>query len=57
MVDKANALGAVEFAPILAGARNCPASRNVEIAHHLPGRLRLRSPSPKGDVRAGGKAQ
>ena len=57
MVDKADAPGAVEFAPILAGARDCPAPRNVEIAHHLPGRLRLRSPSLKGDVRAGGKAR
>ena len=57
MINKINAPGAAEFAPIVAGAGDCPAARNIEIAHHLPGRLRLRSPSLKGDVRAGEKAQ
>jgi hypothetical protein len=57
MINEANAPGAAEFAPIVAGTGDCPAARNIEIAHHLPGRLRLRSPSLKGDARAGEKAQ
>jgi Heavy metal associated domain 2 len=57
MIDNTNALGAAVFAPIVAGAADCPAARNIEIAHHVPGRVRLRSPSLKGDVRAGEEAQ
>ena len=57
MINKTNAPGAAEVAPIVAGAGDCPAARNIEIAHHVPGRLRLRSPSLKGDIRAGEEAQ
>ena len=57
MINNTNALGAAVFAPIVAGAVDCPAARNIEIAHHLPGRVRLRSPSLKGALRAGEEAR
>ncbi|MBV8520996.1 MAG: heavy-metal-associated domain-containing protein [Acetobacteraceae bacterium] len=56
MINTTSALGAAVFAPIAAGAPDCPAARNIEIAHHLPGRLRLRSPSLKSDIRVGEEA-
>lgn len=56
MINKTNAMGAAVFAPNVVVAGNRPAAK-FDIAHHLPGRLRLRSRSVGGDARASDEAR
>ena len=52
MISKTNIQRAAVAAPNVAGARDFPASVKLDIVHHVPGRLRLRSASLKGDAHA-----
>ena len=56
MISKTNIQGAVVSAPNVLGAGDRPAIGTLELVHHVPGRLRLRSASLKGDARAGKEA-
>ena len=49
MISKTNIQGAVVSAPNVAGAGDRPAIEKLDLVHHVPERLRLRSASLKGD--------
>lgn len=57
MISNTDPKGATVFAPnvVLAGDR--PSALHLDLAHHLPGRLRLRSALLKGNARASEEAQ
>jgi copper chaperone CopZ len=57
MINKTNAMGAAACAPIVAGTGDRPAALKFDVVHHLPGRLRLRTASLKGDARGSDKAR
>ena len=57
MISKTNIQGAVVFAPNVTAAVDRPAIGKFDVVHHLPGRLRLRSASLKGDARASEQAR
>jgi len=57
MISNADFKGATVFAPIVAGAGDRPAALQVDLAHHLPGRLRFRSADLKGNARASEEAR
>lgn len=52
MISNTDLKGAAAPAPIAAGAGDRPATFEFDLAHHVPGRVRLRSAALKGDVRA-----
>ena len=52
MISNLDVKGAAVSAPIVAGVGGCPTTLEFDLAHHLPGRLRLRSAVLKGNLRA-----
>jgi copper chaperone CopZ len=57
MISNTDLRGATVFAPNVVGAGDRPGALYVDLAHHLPGRLRLRSALLKGNTRAAAQAQ
>jgi hypothetical protein len=57
MINNTNALGGAVFAPIAAGAGDRLALVKFDLVHHVPGRLRLRSASLRGDGRGSERAR
>ena len=57
MISNTDLKGASVFAPNVVGAGDCPSALHFDLAHHLPGRLRLRSALFKGNARASEEAQ
>lgn len=52
MISNTDRRGAAALAPIVAGAGDRPATLEFDLAHHVPGRLRLRSATLKGSASA-----
>jgi hypothetical protein len=57
MISNTDMKGAAVRAPIVAAAGDRPAAFEFAPAHHVPGRLRLRSGALKGDAAASEQAQ
>jgi hypothetical protein len=57
MISNTDLKGAAVSAPIVAGAGDRPTALEFDLAHHLPGRLRLRSAVLKGNALASEAAQ
>ena len=57
MISNTDLKGAGVPAPIVAGAGDRLAALEFDLAHHVPGRLRLRSAALKGKVRASEQAR
>jgi hypothetical protein len=57
MISKNDLKGAAVSARNVVGAGDCPAIVKLDLVHHLPGRLRLRSAELKGNARAGEEAR
>jgi len=57
MISNLDVKGAAVSAPIVAGVGGRPTALEVDLAHHLPGRLRLRSAVLRGDARASEEAR
>jgi copper chaperone CopZ len=57
MISNTDLKGAAVPAPIVAGAGDRPAALQFDLAHHLPGRLRLRSAVLKGNALASEEAR
>jgi hypothetical protein len=57
MISNTDMKGAAVRVPIAATAGDCPAAFEFALAHHVPGRLRLRSAALKGDASASEQAR
>jgi copper chaperone CopZ len=57
MISNLDLKGAAVSAPIAAGAGHGPSAAQVDLAHHLPGRLRFRSALLRGNARASEETQ
>jgi hypothetical protein len=57
MIGNSDLKGASVFAPNVVGAGDCSSALHVDLVHHLPGRLRLRSALLKGNARASEETQ
>jgi hypothetical protein len=57
MITNTDLKGTAMPAPIVAEAGDRPATFEFDLAHHVPGRVRLRSAALKGDARACEQAQ
>jgi hypothetical protein len=57
MISNTDMKGAPVRAPIVAAAGDRPAAFEFALAHHVPGRLRLRSAALKGDASASEQAR
>jgi hypothetical protein len=57
MISNTDMKGAAVHAPIAAAAADRPAAFEFALAHHVPGRLRLRSAALKGNASAGEEAR
>jgi hypothetical protein len=57
MISNTDMKGAAVRAPIAAAAGNRPAAFEFGLAHHVPGRLRLRSAALKGNASASERAR
>jgi Heavy metal associated domain 2 len=57
MFSNTDLSGAAVAAPILVDGRARPPVLEIDVVHHVPGRLRLRSARLKGNARAGEEAQ
>jgi hypothetical protein len=57
MITKNDRKGTAVPAPIVTGAGESPATFEFDIAHHVPGRLRLRSAALKRNVCASEEAR
>jgi uncharacterized lipoprotein YmbA len=57
MISNTDMKGAAVRAPIAAAAGNRPAAFEFGLAHHVPGRLRLRSAALKGNASASEQAR
>jgi hypothetical protein len=57
MISNIDLSGAYVGAPIFADGRDRPPVLEIDVAHYLPGRLRLRSARLKGNARAGEEAR
>jgi hypothetical protein len=57
MISNTVLKGAIAFAPNVVGTGDCPSALHLDLAHHLPGRLRLRSALLKGNARASEETQ
>ena len=57
MINNTDLKGAAVSAPIVAGAGDRPTALEFDLAHHLSGRLRLRSAVLKGNALASEEAR
>jgi hypothetical protein len=57
MISYTDLKGATVFAPNVVEAGDRPSALYVDVAHHLPGHLRLRSALLKGNARAAEETQ
>ena len=57
MISNTVRKGATAFAPNVVGSGDCPNALHADLAHHLSGRLRLRSALLKGNARASEETQ
>ena len=57
MISNTDLNGATAFAPNVVGAGDRPSALHFELAHHLPGRLRLRSALLKANADASEQTQ
>jgi hypothetical protein len=57
MISNTDMKRAAVRAPIAGMAGDCPAAFEFALAHHVPGRLRLRSAAPKGNACASEQAR
>lgn len=57
MISNTVLKGATAFAPNVVGSGDCPSALHLDLAHHLPGRLRLWSALLKGNARASEETQ
>jgi copper chaperone CopZ len=57
MISNTVLKGATAFVANVAGTGGCPSALHLDLAHHLPGRLRLRSALFKGNARASEETQ